>query len=948
MGNIWRLKDKNRVDVYPLTHEKAVRDSDGTTLDTKLANFVTVTVDDLVNYYVKADTYTKTEVQNLIAAIKQFSYLVVNTLPTASASTMGKIYLVPAASAGTGNTKDEFITIESSGSYSWEQIGSTAVDLSGYVTTTALNSALSSYLTATQTLNSIDTKLAAALVDYVASDDYDNVVKLTQAQYDALQTKDARKVYIVTDTTVPSDHVGVAKIEQTTTSTADGGTNVITCTLTNDVTTTFSIKNGNQGNSGYTGAAEELEVVNNLTDGGSTKALSAEMGKTLEGEVSQLGHEVDNLQNGSQKNYTGGAYLKSDFTTADNSAWGYTDYIPYTSGNAVSWKFSDGTKVNSACLLFYNSSKQKINGAYWGANTNNGIKEITSSEITQYAANAAYLRASFVLTEGSYVKIAGTTVWTKQENVTGIAQLEEEIDLTRTGVEQNYVGGAYLDSNGNPSINSAWGITEFIEYPTGSQIVWKYSNGTYKGGASLVFYNSSKQRIQDAYWGANSNTGSRTISASDISTYAPNAAYFKASFVLNEDASIGTGSVTLWTPQDSVDGIDILRSDLNALATETDPDGIVTLNKFKGAAIAGIGAKIGEQMPKAKDKYLTIVHASDLHGDVGRTKRIIDFVNANSNIKGIIFSGDMAQSTWADQGFEETFGAYYDKTSAAVFPLVGNHEIGNRKTIQDNSNSAVGARFITPYMSRLGGVQGATNSGYYYKDFSTEKIRFIVLNEYETPRIPNSGETELKYSIWDRYLSQDQCDWLVTTLNSVSSGWSVVVCMHQIIDVFPKYDNEFKGTVAYGSADVSNAGQDTLIQDVIDAYIGRTTLSKTYSHTSASASEIPSVTISANFSSAQGDFICYINGHTHNDGNGQSSIATHKQVNLNITCGSNNTNSIAVYDDLFRDSSGISQDAFNVIAFDTDKKQIRVLRIGANVSMDMRRRDYALIPYAQS
>lgn len=32
-----------------------------------------------------------------------------------------------------------------------------------------------------------------------------------------------------------------------------------------------------QGNSGYTGAAGELEIVNNLVDGGATKALSAEI-----------------------------------------------------------------------------------------------------------------------------------------------------------------------------------------------------------------------------------------------------------------------------------------------------------------------------------------------------------------------------------------------------------------------------------------------------------------------------------------------------------------------------------------------------------------------------------------------------------------------------------------------------------------------------------------------
>lgn len=42
---------------------------------------------------------------------------------------------------------------------------------------------------------------------------------------------------------------------------------------------------GDQGNSGYTGAAGELEVVNNLTDGGATAALSAEQGKVLNDDI---------------------------------------------------------------------------------------------------------------------------------------------------------------------------------------------------------------------------------------------------------------------------------------------------------------------------------------------------------------------------------------------------------------------------------------------------------------------------------------------------------------------------------------------------------------------------------------------------------------------------------------------------------------------------------------
>ena len=112
------------------------------------AGYITKTVNDLVNYYLKSETYTKQEVQALINAVKQFTYEVVQTLPTATADTMNKIYLVPSADPQTRNVKDEYITIDNgTEGYTWEQIGSTAIDLSGYVTTTALNTALADYTT---------------------------------------------------------------------------------------------------------------------------------------------------------------------------------------------------------------------------------------------------------------------------------------------------------------------------------------------------------------------------------------------------------------------------------------------------------------------------------------------------------------------------------------------------------------------------------------------------------------------------------------------------------------------------------------------------------------------------------------------------------------------------------------------------------------------------------
>lgn len=51
-----------------------------------------------------------------------------------------------------------------------------------------------------------------------------------------------------------TDGVGIASIEQTATSTADGGNNVFTVTLTNGTTATFTVKNGSKGSTGKDGS----------------------------------------------------------------------------------------------------------------------------------------------------------------------------------------------------------------------------------------------------------------------------------------------------------------------------------------------------------------------------------------------------------------------------------------------------------------------------------------------------------------------------------------------------------------------------------------------------------------------------------------------------------------------------------------------------------------------
>lgn len=140
------LSNKPSIENVTLSGNKSASDL-GLAKLTDLADFITKTVDDLVNYYTKSQSYSKTEVDAIVTAIKNSRFEVVATLPTSDIKT-NVIYLVPKADAESGDVKDEYINLDGT-TAGWEKIGSTEVDLSGYVTTTALNTALTNYTTTT-------------------------------------------------------------------------------------------------------------------------------------------------------------------------------------------------------------------------------------------------------------------------------------------------------------------------------------------------------------------------------------------------------------------------------------------------------------------------------------------------------------------------------------------------------------------------------------------------------------------------------------------------------------------------------------------------------------------------------------------------------------------------------------------------------------------------------
>lgn len=108
----------------------------------------------------------KSYVDSAVGAVKQFKYQIVSALPAASASTMGTIYLKAHAhdsTSGQPDSYDEYITINNSGTYSWETIGNTDIDLTDYATKAKVSSDIAA------AINALDVSDSAAANQYVTS-----------------------------------------------------------------------------------------------------------------------------------------------------------------------------------------------------------------------------------------------------------------------------------------------------------------------------------------------------------------------------------------------------------------------------------------------------------------------------------------------------------------------------------------------------------------------------------------------------------------------------------------------------------------------------------------------------------------------------------------------------------------------------------------------------------
>ena len=170
-----------------------------------VSQFITKSVNDLVNYYKKTETYTQTEVNNLIGAIQHFHYEIATSTSAVTDPSNNVLYLIGPTGTGADKYEEYVYTTE------WVKIGDTSIDLSGYVTTGDLNTALANYTNTTDL-----TTLLAGKQDKIDSDhklDYSllsNTPTIPAAQVNADWNADSGVAQILNKPTIPVNYAGSA------------------------------------------------------------------------------------------------------------------------------------------------------------------------------------------------------------------------------------------------------------------------------------------------------------------------------------------------------------------------------------------------------------------------------------------------------------------------------------------------------------------------------------------------------------------------------------------------------------------------------------------------------------------------------------------------------------------------------------------------------------------
>ena len=288
-----------------------------------------------------------------------------------------------------------------------------------------------------------------------------------------------------------------------------------------------------------------------------------------------------------------------------------------------------------------------------------------------------------------------------------------------------------------------------------------------------------------------------------------------------------------------------------------------------------------------------------------------------------------------------------------------------------NWQTTTDATEIESAVAWTSGTSYAVGDIVFYKGLYLKCLVAGTLDDNGTLYANNQGRYCFsKYNINTNYYDQKQVDFLINALSTLASGWSAVICQHTVIESqttsHTKGDDAWQAdnAISSGVMTVTHGQNGYVIQDIVSAYLNRTTLSKTYEAIQPvsnplgnvtkinNTTELPNVTVSADFTSAMGDVICCMAGHTHADANffsKQTGDLNLLQLCMTSSCymPARSATKYNYMGDLIKGGTA-GRDCFNIVSFDTVNKYVYLLRIGADMTANFTERKFTRINYAHS
>ncbi len=341
---------------------------------------------------------------------------------------------------------------------------------------------------------------------------------------------------------------------------------------------------------------------------------------------------------------------------------------------------------------------------------------------------------------------------------------------------------------------------------------------------------------------------------------------------------------------------------------------------------------------KLKNKQFCMLVTTDVHECKERLTAAIDYLNYYDAIDCGICLGDFQASN-----FTSNDGTWYYEAIKHVkkpfMTIVGNHDVGNSK---DPAVSASSKEVFEKYIRPTAHISGIDdfNEPHFLKIYDEYKVALIGLDIYGDPS-PLDEDGKYIVGRGSGNIMQSEIDWFIESLAKIPSGYHLAVAMHIFFDADEPIDSPWcqKGS-DLGCGNGAYGGND-IIPDIVDAWVNGKALKATYK---ANFDCLPDISVDCDFSSrGEGVFASYLVGHYHRDILSSSKKYPYQKIIAFPATANDLLQNFP--SDLPRVKGTCSDDAITTFSIYPKKRQIRLVRIGSNMSVNMDDRRYLVLDY---